>query len=293
MTEDKSFTIINSQSGNLAFKVFEFSDNSHFDHLQHNNFYSLIWVKKGKGLLKADFSEYTFEENTLFSFAPYQPFLFSVKENISGVCLQFHSDFYCIHRNPKETNCDTALFNNIYQKPFIQVSALIDAGLNAGIESLKSEAGNEKDGNYELLIPHLKIILVTLSRIKATEGLSSQPFTENNIPFILTQLKAEIEKNYKVKHAAGDYASLLNISPNALAKIVKIHFNKTLTELIAERIIIEAKRQLYMTSKPIKEIAWLLGRSDEFYFSRVFKNHTDVSPQQYRETVGFAKSEMN
>ena len=99
--------------------------------------------------------------------------------------------------------------------------------------------------------------------------------------------------NFKTKHAAGEYASLLNISANALAKIVKAHFNKTLTDLITERIIIEAKRQLYMTSKPVKEIAWLLGYSDEFYFSRVFKNYTDISPQQYRDTVGFAKAELN
>lgn len=293
MTGDKYFTLINSQNGNLAFKIFEFEANSHFDHLQHNNFYSLIWVKKGKGLLKADFSEYVFSENTLFAFAPYQPFMFSVTEKISGVCLQFHSDFYCIHRNPKETNCDTTLFNNIYQKPFLNIAKDNAVILETNIESIKAEAVNKDDTNYELLIPHLKIILITLSRLKASEKQTAQAFTENNIPYILTQLKTEIENNFKTKHAAGDYASLLNISSNALAKIVKAHFKKTLTDLITERIMIEAKRQLYMTSKPVKEIAWQLGYIDEFYFSRVFKNHTDVSPQLFRETVGFAKAELN
>lgn len=293
MTGDKNFTLINSQNGNLAFKIYEFEDNSHFDHLQHNNFYSLIWVKKGKGLLKADFSEYVFGEGTLFAFAPYQPFMFSVTETISGVCLQFHSDFYCIHKNPKETNCDTVLFNNIYQKPFLIILKETAEILESSIQSINTESANENDTNYELLIPYLKIILVTLSRLKASEKLPAQIITGNNIPYIVTQLKAEIENNFKAKHAAGDYANLLNISSNALAKIVKAHFNKTLTDLITERIIIEAKRQLYMTSKPVKEIAWQLGYSDEFYFSRVFKNHTDVSPQLYRETVGFAKAEMN
>ena len=102
-----------------------------------------------------------------------------------------------------------------------------------------------------------------------------------------------IEEKFKKKHSASDYATLLNISSNALAKLVKTHFNKTLTELITERIIIEAKRELYMTSKPIKEIAWDLGYSDEFCFSRLFKNNTDISPQIYRETVGFGKAETN
>jgi AraC-like DNA-binding protein len=56
--------------------------------------------------------------------------------------------------------------------------------------------------------------------------------------------------------------------------------------LIHERIIIEAKRELYLTNKTVKEIAYELGFNDEFYFSRFFKNNTEVSPQVYREKVG-------
>ena len=61
-------------------------------------------------------------------------------------------------------------------------------------------------------------------------------------------------------------------------------------ELIG-KIIIEAKSKLYITSKPIKKIAWYLGYSDEFHFRRLFKNDTDISLQIYRDTVGFGKAE--
>ncbi len=74
-----------------------------------------------------------------------------------------------------------------------------------------------------------------------------------------------------------------------MVKIFKTHFNKTLTDLISERIIIEAKRELYLTHKSIKEIAFDLGYNDEHYFSRFFKVNADVSPQMFRETVGFGK----
>lgn len=293
MKEQNVFTIINQQNGNLAFKMFSFCDNSHFDHLQRNNFYTIIWVKVGNGLLKVDFSEYLFQENTVFAFAPYQPFMFSTDKKINGIALQFHSDFYCIHRNPKETNCDTVLFNNIYQEPFINIDNLTENKLNQQLEELKFEIQNKENDNYELLIPNLKILLVTLSRLKAL-SLSNEPkFIEAGTPFVLQNLKNKIEENFKQKHSASDYATLLNISANALAKLVKTHYNKTLTNLITERIIIEAKRELYMTSKPIKEIAWHLGYSDEFHFSRLFKTNTDISPQLYRDTVGFAKAELN
>ena len=61
--------------------------------------------------------------------------------------------------------------------------------------------------------------------------------------------------------------------------------------MIAERIVMEAKRDLYLTSKPVKAIAFELGFDDAYHFSRFFKNRVDVSPQTYRNKVGFARAE--
>lgn len=293
MEEQNVFTLINQQNGNLAFKLFSFPDNSHFDHLQRNNFYTVLLLQKGNGLLKVDFSEYPIQSNTFFAFAPFQPFMFSTNEKLSGVAVQFHSDFYCIHRNPNETNCDTVLFNNIYQAPFFDITKAENSKLETLLAQLKSEFTNNDSGNQELLIPSLKILLGTASRIKLKKKADQPKFIKNEVPFILKKLKNEIEHNFKLKHSPSDYANLLNISPNALAKLVKTHYNKTLTNLIKERIIIEAKRELYMTSKSIKEIARSLGYSDEYYFSRLFKANSDISPQRYRDTVGFGKAELN
>jgi AraC-like DNA-binding protein len=67
---------------------------------------------------------------------------------------------------------------------------------------------------------------------------------------------------------------MLNISTKALNRLSKVHFSKTLSELIADRIVIEAKRELYLTDKPVKAIAFELGFEDEYYFSRFFKNNS-------------------
>ena len=47
MVNQSTFTLVNPQNGSLAFKLSEFEDNSHFDHIQRNNYFSLIWVKEG------------------------------------------------------------------------------------------------------------------------------------------------------------------------------------------------------------------------------------------------------
>jgi len=293
MSDQVVFTLINEQNGNLAFKLFSFQDNSYFDHLQRNNYYSLIWVKEGIGKLKTNFSEYNFEKNSLFSFAPYQPFMLS-STSVKGVAIYFHSDFFCIHKHQTEVTCNGVLFNNIYQKPFFLVDEKLEDALDKVIGQIETEIQRPGLAQYELLISFMKIFLISASRAKAQQQPESIPLsTTRKEPFILQNLKEAIEKDFRSKHTPQDYAILLNISSNALARIAKTHFNKTLTNLITERIIIEAKRELYLTNKSVKEVAYELGYDDEYYFSRFFKKNVNISPQAYRETVGFGKAELN
>ena len=287
--ESNVFTLINPQNGNLAFKFTTFNDGSSFDHLQRHNYYSLIWIKQGAGKVRADFKEYELLSNNLFAFSPYQPFIF-LTENLHGIALYFHPDFFCIHKHQDEIACNGVLFNNIYEPPFIAVNDGLGSSLDNILAQIKNEIQHPALAQHELLVSYLKIFLINCSRLKAEQapkaGLDAAGAKE---PFILQNLKDAIEKSFKKKHSAGEYANDLNISIKALAKVTKSYFNKTITELISERIIIEAKRELYLTNKTVKEIAYELGYDDEYYFSRFFKVNTDISPQLYRDTVGFGR----
>ncbi|HMG10677.1 MAG TPA: helix-turn-helix domain-containing protein [Mucilaginibacter sp.] len=292
MTDSQNtFTLVDPINGNLAFKLFWFEDNSYFDHLQRNNYFSVIWINEGSGKLKSDFSEYDFDENTLLAFTPYQPFMLASENKLRGVAIQFHPDFFCIHKHHKEVSCSGILFDNIYHPPYIKVDTASAATFNIMLSQIKTEMQNKAMAQYDILVSYLKIFLITASRLKseqqAIERLSDN---ENKEPYILNDLKEAIETHFKTKHSASNYADMLNISAKALARITKAHFNKTISNLIAERIIIEAKRELYLTNKPIKEIAYELGYEDEYYFSRFFKTNADVSPQLYRDTVGFGRA---
>jgi YesN/AraC family two-component response regulator len=210
--------------------------------------------------------------------------------NLNGLAIQFHPDFFCIHKHQEEVACNGVLFNNIYQPPFILLDESSASRVSMLFGQMKSEMKNSALAQIEILVSYLKILLITSSRLKTEQ----QPETLEMIPdvkepFILQSLKDAIERNFKKKYSASDYAEVLNISVKALGKITKSYFNKTITELISERIIIEAKRELYLTKKTVKEIAHELGYEDEHYFSRFFKVNADISPHFYRETVGFGR----
>ncbi|KAF2336974.1 helix-turn-helix domain-containing protein [Flavobacterium daemonense] len=289
MLSQSVHTLVNQQNGNLSFKVFEFDNTSYFDHIQRNNYFTLILITSGEGIAKVDLSEYAFKENTLFAFYPYQPFMLASEQPITGISIQFHHEFFCIYRHHKEIAANGILFNNVYQQPFIYLDQNNKQTLMNIIREIVNELKMEALRKDEVLVSYLKIFLVLATRIKLEQQSIKEIKANDKQLFIVQNLRNAIEDNFRTKHSASDYAEILHVTSVVLARTAKNHFNMTLSDLITERIIVEAKRELYLTDKTVKEIAYELGYDDEYYFSRVFKGKTDISPQLYRDTIGFNK----
>lgn len=283
-------TLINHQTGELAFKVFSFDNVSHYDHVQRLNYYSLIWIQEGKGEAIVDFGSHRYAADRLFALSPYQPFMFNAEEETKGIIIHFHPDFFCIHKHQKEVDCNGVLFNNIYDAPFVVLDDKSKVAIEALIDSMKQEIEENHFAVSDSILSYLKLLLIKGTKAK-NDGCIVAEVEHKKETRIIQALKTEIENNFRSKHSPKEYAEALHISPKALARISKNHFNKTLTTLIAERIVIEAKRELYLSKKSIKEIGMELGYEDEFYFSRFFKKNTSISPSMFRKTVGFGRGE--
>lgn len=283
---DNVLELFNPQSKSLVFKVFTFESDAYFNSLKQYNYFSVILILAGRGSLIADISEYSFNENSLLCFSLYQPFKIQCEKGFKGIMVNFHPEFFCLHKHRNEVSCNGVLFNNIYESPVTGLTANEAQYLLTIFTGLKVEMERRGTPQPEVLISYLKILLIHASRIKIEQRQLDYVSIEKG-PVILNNLKDAIEEHFKSLHSPGDYAELLHISTAALNKISKTHFNKTLSTLIADRIITEAKRQLYLTSKPVKLIAYELGFNDEFYFSRYFKSNVAISPQFFRDTVGF------
>src|SRR5699024_7835191 len=60
-----------------------------------------------------------------------------------------------------------------------------------------------------------------------------------------------LEKHYKTNRETRFYAEKLNLSSKRLNQILKDQMGKTISEVIQERVIMEAQRQLYHGKKSI------------------------------------------
>lgn len=281
--------IVDKQNGELAFRLEQFKNLSQFDHLQRKNYYSIILLNGGNYKLTVDFSNYELQGDQMIFLAPYQPFMITSRELCSGYLLNFHPDFFCTYRHQNEIETEGILFNNFHRLPYFQISE--EALFFNLIDQISREIDRDSIAQHEVLVAFFKVFLIEAVRQKRQFDKAIIPRFSDSQSEILQNLVDAIEDNYSRLHSPNEYADVLCVSPKTLAGIAKKYLNQTPTSLISNRIIIEAKRELYLTSKPVKQIAAFLGYEDEFYFSRFFKKKVGVSPDIYRKTVGFAKLE--
>lgn len=81
---------------------------------------------------------------------------------------------------------------------------------------------------------------------------------------------------------AKDYADRLSVHVNHLNKVLKENIGKTTTDIIAGRIIQEAKILLKQTDWNISEIAYCLGFEQVAHFSNFFRKQTTLAPVAFR-----------
>lgn len=88
---------------------------------------------------------------------------------------------------------------------------------------------------------------------------------------------------YPLKHrSASHFATLLNIHVNHLNCSLKKTLKKTTTQVIATRILQEAKRLLVKSDLSISEIAFLLGFAETTHFNNFFRKNAKTSPTKFR-----------
>lgn len=85
------------------------------------------------------------------------------------------------------------------------------------------------------------------------------------------------------EHLVGYYADKMCVTPKYLSKIVKETSGRSVPDWLSELLILDAKNMLRHTDITIKEISARLNFPSQSFFFRFFKNHTGLTPTQYRE----------
>ncbi len=241
--------------------------------------YTIFWIKEGQGTYTIDFKNYSFSGNVLLFLSPGQVFSVDSEKIKEAYQLNFIKDFYCIQTHDSEIACNGVLFNNIYESPFIYPSEKESKKLDFIIDLLIEEFGLAETAQYDMLQSYLKQFIIQSVRLKK----EAHELVEDTETKLFKDFSLLVDLNFKKLHSVTEYANRLGISPKSLTKHLQKLGTKTPSDLIKNRIITEAKRQLLYSNEAVKHVAFDLGFNDPAYFSRFFTKATGISPVQFKK----------
>ena len=91
-----------------------------------------------------------------------------------------------------------------------------------------------------------------------------------------------IEEHHRSWHKVSQYADRLGYSSHTLNRLARQYTGRSAKELIDERVVLEAKRQLSHADASVSEIAEQLGFDDASNFSSYFRRQTQLTPGTFR-----------
>lgn len=98
---------------------------------------------------------------------------------------------------------------------------------------------------------------------------------------IITYINSDLTADLSLK----TMSEWLNVNASYLSTLFKKEVGIPLTDYVNRQRIEQAKKLLIVTELPTKTIAQQCGIPDIYYFSRLFKKRTGVTPKLYRESI--------
>lgn len=100
---------------------------------------------------------------------------------------------------------------------------------------------------------------------------------------VVEQICQYIEKNYQNDISRNDFAKIVYLNPDHIARIFRKETGISLGSYIIQKRIEAAKNLLENTGLPINSIADKVGYGNYSYFTKLFKKETGYTPNEYRQ----------
>jgi AraC-like DNA-binding protein len=246
----------------------------HIEKPHKHDFFLFMLFEQGKGTHSIDFVDHQVTSAQMHLLFPEQIHKWELLD-------ETHAHQLMISRSVFETLANSLRFSlMLYQNyPVINLSTEAYGKILYEFQHIRSELA-KATVLWEIIDARIRLIALMISQ--EAETIFNNQTVYQTKPVLFKYLSL-IDTYYKKEKLVAFYADQLNISANYLNILCKKHFHVSATALIHERLILEAKRILLTTERPIKAIAFDLGFYDVAYFSKFFKNQTRITPRAFRE----------
>lgn len=248
--------------------------------LYHYSFHTLICVTEGDVTQLVDFQPVACSLGSLLVLRPGQVHSFGSDEGWDGWMVLFRADFL-----PSETQTTADLLPALGLDRLPDHLLLSDGDFQAVSEvitrmRLDAESDARSKDVHALLRYQICALLVRLTILQdqyVGTAVERSPGIQRFAKF-----RKLLEQNYADWHQVADYAAALACTEKSLTRAALEATGQSAKSVIVARIVLEAKRLLVHTDRPIFVIAEGLGFEEATNFAKFFKRQTGCTPIHFR-----------
>ncbi len=262
------------------------------DHLvEHHNkisvphrhdFYLVVFFTSGRGTHEIDFVDHEVRPGYCYALNPGQIHHWKLSKETDGFVF-FHSADFSQTANLGGGGFEPEIFPFFYSRQNsseVRLDAVKQTLIKPWFETLLEERQGNASRRLSKQHALITLIYIELQRAYDPKGVR---VSESGYGSLLRNFELAVDKHFKQIKSPAQYAALLHLTPKHLNRVSNKILGKTATQIITDRIILEAKRLLASRKYAVSQVADELGYEDYSYFSRLFKKHQGLSPRQFYE----------
>jgi len=251
-----------------------------------NRFYCVALKREAIGKIRYGQQHYDYDKGVLSFTAPNQVQYLDVHnmECGSGYLLIFHPDFLLKHSLASSIN-QYGFFSYAVNEA-LHLSAEEEDDLITILNKIDKECVHIDKHTQEIILSQIELLLNYSNRFYERQFITRK----NNNYELLSKFEQLVSEYFDsnligqqglltVQHIAGQ----MNLSPNYLSDLLRVHTGQNTQQHIHEKLIDKAKEKLSTTSLTVSEIAFALGFEHAQSFSTLFRKKTNMSPLKFRQ----------
>lgn len=244
-----------------------------------HSFYHFVVFTKASGSYTIDFSRFEARPWEAYFMAPGQIHEWDFEPGVDGYVINFNAGFFQSFLLRPAFFERFSFFDGDAGQGVIQIPETQRTLVTSICERLLAayHAEGAASADYErVLLMHLLMLFEQCSQPNAyarTKGYNQT---------LLRNFQQLIDQHYGNMRLPKDYADMLFVTPNHLNALCKEYLGMQAGEVVRNRVLLEAKRLLVATDKPVAAIAQQLGFNDSSYFTKFFKKSAQVTPEEFR-----------
>jgi len=177
----------------------------------------------------------------------------------------------------------STFFHRADNRPYLVIPPADAVSFHEICFQLLREYRDTAYGRLTILQSLLNIFLVHAQRYYSHSHLASvETSVADNLIEAYIRL---IDLHFIDKQQVHDYAALLGVTPVHLTDSCRQLMGIPASQLIFQRVIVEAKRLLAYSDQTIAEIGYALNFNDPSYFARFFKRESGLTPIAFRRDI--------